>query len=913
MAMTTTRPIVSDVVNNSEAESSASPVIEGLGAPVTLMARPINITVVHGFTWPEPEERIELTADAAAASSALLRTVAEKVGYMFDDIMLVGTGSSSLQLSVSEKADAPTLAGQGVTAGDKLRLVRRGRFVAVPSADADKPSAASAAKKDPLYPPGHALSPAETLPSSSTSGTSSLSPATIDRSRGVSSERLASYFRDSAFVVEWARDAPRLPVLVRSMQLREGVLPSLNAPSCLDECVKARNLNEVLVQLGAFESDTLSSLSGDRADEISHAVMDAAAEAAARGDVRAAAALHEAKAAKLRGEESEAERKMAEQEQAAEEAALEAGAAASKSSRKAGSSSSSSTTGKEGVGCSDEASFEEEDDWSSPVYGESKETALTSSVADAMLEGCGGQLGETPPTSAVLSPILGENAPILGENAPNSPGDAHRSSPLSAKSGESTERARSEVRSSLLSETPTSEPSDECDDAVMLLSGVSEGGGEGGSEGGSEGDHAKGETAGETASDSVAYAPRLLGAVKRAAARAARAAADAQAAEAHTSNSGGGADGLVGGSDLGGDLDLTREGSYGRELDAIAAALSGDSSFAELGFLAPLSGGHKAGGSSGDAAGKNLDELFGIFFDDWTETDVMPQGKKAGKTAPKKAKGTAAGAGGLGGDESSSSKANRPKSGKGSRGGGAKAAGAGKAVGGKGKHSAMSSALDNYLGEGLVSMQRSSGSSTSSISGISRQSTQPESERGSFMTSSVSSRSSSPSEILTQGPFSLAASPTREGLAVQRKAGAGGAPAGGKVAGKRVRTATSKAAAAAAAASAPSGKRAKQPAASALIGGAKARGCNDEGILLDSLEAMENSELAALSELDLSLAFPFQETEGAGTPMGSTTSLNLLSPGALLGDGAAIERALGSVVDDDMNEPLLGTVMSMEI
>ena len=153
MAMTTTRPIVSDVVNNSEAESSASPVIEGLGAPVTLMARPINITVVHGFTWPEPEERIELTADAAAASSALLRTVAEKVGYMFDDIMLVGTGSSSLQLSVSEKADAPTLAGREVTAGDKLRLVRRGRFVAVPSADADKPSAASAAKKDPLYPP----------------------------------------------------------------------------------------------------------------------------------------------------------------------------------------------------------------------------------------------------------------------------------------------------------------------------------------------------------------------------------------------------------------------------------------------------------------------------------------------------------------------------------------------------------------------------------------------------------------------------------------------------------------------------------------------------------------------------------------------------------------------------------------
>ena len=201
------------------------------------------------------------------------------------------------------------------------------------------------------------------------------------------------------------------------MQLREGVLPSLNAPSCLDECVKARNLNEVLVQLGAFESDTLSSLSGDRADEISHAVMDAAAEAAARSDVRAAAALHEAKAAKLRGEESEAERKMAEQEQAAEEAALEAGAAASKSSRKAGSSSSSSTTGKEGVGCSDEASFEEEDDWSSPVYGESKETALTSSVADAMLEGCGGQLGETPDIGSPL-PHLGRERPHLGRERP---------------------------------------------------------------------------------------------------------------------------------------------------------------------------------------------------------------------------------------------------------------------------------------------------------------------------------------------------------------------------------------------------------------------------------------------------------------------------------------------------------------
>ena len=69
----------------------------------------------------------------------------------------------------------------------------------------------------------------------------------------------------------------------------------------------------------------------------------------------------------------------------------------------------------------------------------------------------------------------------------------------------------------------------------------------------------------------------------------------------------------------------------------------------------------------------------------------MPQGKKW-QDGAKESEGHRSGRGRAGGDESSSSKANRPKSGKGSRGGGPKLPA--RASGRWRKHSAMSSALD---------------------------------------------------------------------------------------------------------------------------------------------------------------------------------------------------------------------------
>ena len=49
---------------------------------------PMPITVVHGFTWPEPPAKLEVTADADGSGGALRRLLADRIGYNPDDLEL---------------------------------------------------------------------------------------------------------------------------------------------------------------------------------------------------------------------------------------------------------------------------------------------------------------------------------------------------------------------------------------------------------------------------------------------------------------------------------------------------------------------------------------------------------------------------------------------------------------------------------------------------------------------------------------------------------------------------------------------------------------------------------------------------------------------------------------------------------
>ena len=266
------------------------------------------------------------------------------------------------------------------------------------------------------------------------------------------------------------------------------------------------------------------------------------------------------------------------------------------------------------------------------------------------------------------------------------------------------------------------------------------------------------------------------------------------------------------------------------------------------------------------------DELFGIFFD-WTGDDDEPmlpsKPGKASRGGGKRSKNY----------PSAGTAASRPR--------GGKAAGVSKQ--GKGKQQAA--ALDALPGYDLVEQ-----GVRTNTSGVSRQSTRPESVHAS------SSRSSSPTEVLTQGQLSASASPTRDSLVASRKGASGKA---GKLhavprpalSGKRPRTAAEKGAAAQAVKRTKCGTTSVQR--SELGGGSSGE---ESGSLLEGLAALEAPSVADLAALVDSaggglLAIDFPEHEARSD---DCTPLGLLSPGSFL-------------ADVDTPTPLLGPVVSMEV
>ena len=283
--------------------------------PTAPIVSPLPLSVLNGFTWPEPPERIDWTADAEGSGRTLTLQLAERIGYNPADIelLLLFTGSSPVEAGSSNGGsgknhtqkdgeelrritDEETLATQGVPSGATVRIVRRHRTMPACARDAFG------------VVPG--------------------------ASRGVSASFLEQ-LREHRFTLETAKEDFKRPVLLRVLQMRHGVLPRFAAQGLLDACSTAQPVDHLLERLGAVGRQAYGQLTDRRAESVAAAAMDAAAEAAAKADPAAAAALAAAKATKRANAAKERALQAAEAVALAKEAAAAAAAESAEAAKAA--------------------------------------------------------------------------------------------------------------------------------------------------------------------------------------------------------------------------------------------------------------------------------------------------------------------------------------------------------------------------------------------------------------------------------------------------------------------------------------------------------------------------------------------------------------------------------------------------
>ena len=194
--------------------------------------KPLPLLVHSGLTWPRPDETFEWTADAAETGKQLTHRLADRVGYLPDDLEIVCESGPLLPDS--------TLQAQGLIAKQSVRVVRRSRTGSAVCGVGDENA-----------------------------------PCAM----GASSDILAP-FRDDSFSLECARDAPNQPILLRLLQLRHSMLPNLHSRTRLMACAPAVEVGVILEQLGAVPTGQLGQLRDVAAREVASAAAAAAAQAA---------------------------------------------------------------------------------------------------------------------------------------------------------------------------------------------------------------------------------------------------------------------------------------------------------------------------------------------------------------------------------------------------------------------------------------------------------------------------------------------------------------------------------------------------------------------------------------------------------------------------------------------------------
>ena len=185
----------------------------------------LTLTVASAFAWPQAAvSDLIFPACASESGAALKARLAKSIGYLASDVVVLhGDSEVDGEMSLAEMY----IGAQSILS---IRLRRRGTDLALAS-DALAPFLPGRVEDHPPAPPG-------------------------------SAEDLERY-HESSFALNCVEETPCAPILLRLLQLRNGVVPDARAPCAADACAAPPNADELLDHLKPHPSVLLLGVSDD--------------------------------------------------------------------------------------------------------------------------------------------------------------------------------------------------------------------------------------------------------------------------------------------------------------------------------------------------------------------------------------------------------------------------------------------------------------------------------------------------------------------------------------------------------------------------------------------------------------------------------------------------------------------------
>ena len=185
----------------------------------------LTLTVASAFAWPQAVvSDLIFPACASESGAALKARLAKSIGYLASDVVVLhGDSEVDGEMSLAEMY----IGAQSILS---IRLRRRGTDLALAS-DALAPFLPGRVEDHPPAPPG-------------------------------SAEDLERY-HESSFALNCVEETPCAPILLRLLQLRNGVVPDARAPCAADAWAAPPNADELLDHLKTHPSVLLLGVSDD--------------------------------------------------------------------------------------------------------------------------------------------------------------------------------------------------------------------------------------------------------------------------------------------------------------------------------------------------------------------------------------------------------------------------------------------------------------------------------------------------------------------------------------------------------------------------------------------------------------------------------------------------------------------------
>ena len=185
----------------------------------------LTLTVASAFAWPQAAvSDLIFPACASESGAALKARLAKSIGYLASDVVVLhGDSEVDGEMSLAEMY----IGAQSILS---IRLRRRGTDLALAS-DALAPFLPGRVEDHPPAPPG-------------------------------SAEDLERY-HESSFALNCVEETPCAPILLRLLQLRNGVVPDARAPCAADAWAAPPNADELLDHLKTHPSVLLLGVSDD--------------------------------------------------------------------------------------------------------------------------------------------------------------------------------------------------------------------------------------------------------------------------------------------------------------------------------------------------------------------------------------------------------------------------------------------------------------------------------------------------------------------------------------------------------------------------------------------------------------------------------------------------------------------------